>query len=925
MPPLFISYARKDALDLAQRLYADLTAAGYTVWQDVRDLDPARPFDSAIEKAIREAPAMIVLITPDVAREDSFVRREIAYALEVGTRLIPLKCSGGIMPVTINLLTWIAFADYEAGKAQLLERLPQPDTPAPMQTRREQERAYLQGLCQQFEQWLYLYTDLGGRAQAAKPKVAVKTHALKYVNMQNAVYREHGFLEGGDHDPVDTVNELREVVRQGGIVLIGEPGSGKTTTLQRLTYEFAVAALDDDHAPLPVYVPLGAYTGGGLEKHITTYFGGLALRDYPPKRVVLLLDGLNEMPRNSVPEVDDWLQLHRDMLVVVTCRKLDYTGLRVLPLRRVDVSPLDVSRIRLFIGNYLEDVDRDRLFWALVGEDLTQVWKLFQTAQLDFDDFWQGGDIAREPDKHPVYDQSNDRFDRIYNAMRAVMRETGDLPGLLGLVSNPFLLKITVEVFISSGQPPTNRGQLFAAFVDLLLERRGRLAVNSRDPQTREQARGRARTARQALAQLAYRMQSERLGTSVSVDWAKIALADNDFGSPDELLYLAESATLLTLDSAKGELKFFHQLLQEYFAACELGEDVRRGVPAAHFWPGDLWWQPTGWEETAVLLAGMQTGIADWLKETHPVLACRALTEGLADAAAAAPVQTALVAVMTGAVPPLARAEAGRILNRLGDPRPGVGLRSDGLPDMEWVEIPAGPFLMGCDKSLQADDKEAPPHEVTLPTYCISRYLVTNIQFQAFIMASDGYNRREWWTESGWAWKGERTAPDEYADLLFRLANHPRIYVRWYEALAFCRWLSVKLGYEVTLPTEAQWEKAARGTDGRIYPYGNEYDAIKANTQDTGIGQTSAVGLFSAGASPYGVLDMSGNVWEWCLSKWREFYVEPEDTDWEGSDARVLRGGSWFSADSTLFRAPNRYRYAPVSRSYVRGFRCVRL
>src|SRR5690606_20791550 len=146
-----------------------------------------------------------------------------------------------------------------------------------------------------------------------------------------------------------------------------------------------------------------------------------------------------------------------------------------------------------------------------------------------------------------------------------------------------------------------------------------------------------------------------------------------------------------------------------------------------------------------------------------------------------------------------------------------------------------------------------PQHEVDLPAYHISRYPITYAQFQAFLDAPDGFYHPGWW--DGLAANDDDKAQPGEPD--FPYANHPREHVSWYGAVAFCRWLTAKLGYEVRLPTESEWEKAARGTDGRIYPYGDEYDVAKANIGETGIGQTSAVGLFPDGASPYGALDMS--------------------------------------------------------------------
>jgi formylglycine-generating enzyme required for sulfatase activity len=250
----------------------------------------------------------------------------------------------------------------------------------------------------------------------------------------------------------------------------------------------------------------------------------------------------------------------------------------------------------------------------------------------------------------------------------------------------------------------------------------------------------------------------------------------------------------------------------------------------------------------------------------------------------------------------------------LGDPRPGVGLRPDGLPDIAWCEVPAGSFLMG-------DERE--PNETISQPYRISRYPVTNAQFGAFV-AAGGYTEQRYWREAREAgvWQdGEvegrwddqpREAPYDYGEP-FNLRNHPVVGVTWYEALAFCRWLTEQLrevgdldtGTEIALPNEPQWEKAARGADGRTYPWGEEADPDRANYGDTGIGTTSAVGCFPDGTSPYGVEDLSGNVWEWV------------------GDGRVLRGGA-FNNHGSLVRCASRYDWhTPYYRSRHFGFRVV--
>jgi formylglycine-generating enzyme required for sulfatase activity len=180
----------------------------------------------------------------------------------------------------------------------------------------------------------------------------------------------------------------------------------------------------------------------------------------------------------------------------------------------------------------------------------------------------------------------------------------------------------------------------------------------------------------------------------------------------------------------------------------------------------------------------------------------------------------------------------------------------------------------------------------------------------------------------------------EDPDSLRGVDNHPVVRVTWYEAIAYCRWLTGKLrdwketpeplaallrdeGWEITLPSEAQWEKAARGTDGRVFPWGDDPDPVRANYADTGIETTIAVGCFPGGASPYGVEDLSGNVWEWCRTKWQGSYRDyRDDNRLEGRYARVLRGGA-FNSVARRVRCACRSWDDPDDRLSYIGFRLV--
>lgn len=290
----------------------------------------------------------------------------------------------------------------------------------------------------------------------------------------------------------------------------------------------------------------------------------------------------------------------------------------------------------------------------------------------------------------------------------------------------------------------------------------------------------------------------------------------------------------------------------------------------------------------------------------------------------------ALKEVMTddGTVNILRRAAAGRVLAKLGDPRPGVGLDANGLPDIAWCDIEPGPFIMGNTEEQAKRDNERPQFTCNLicQPYRIGRYSVTNEQFNAFVK-DDGYTEqwRHCWTDAGWAWKGDSSGPEKQGGV-YDLPNHPVVRVSWYEAVAFCNWLSERLDYRVSLPTEAQWERAARHTDGRVYPWGNKGEPGKhCNMDDTGIGTTSAVGIFPAGNAECGAADMAGNVWEWCNTKWRDSYEGCErktDDTLDAEERSVARGGMFVGSVSEV-RCAGRGGGRPGGDSGGLGFRVV--
>lgn len=261
---------------------------------------------------------------------------------------------------------------------------------------------------------------------------------------------------------------------------------------------------------------------------------------------------------------------------------------------------------------------------------------------------------------------------------------------------------------------------------------------------------------------------------------------------------------------------------------------------------------------------------------------------------------------------------------------------------MEFITIPSGTLLMGDNRLRDA----SPQHRVSVSAFALAKYPITNADYAEFV-AAGGYETEAYWTGMGWKWQrgrllAPRATPSAAQDPLPAFRDEPRLNqprcpvvgVSWYEAAAFCAWLSARDQQTYRLPTEAEWEYAARGDDNaRNFPWGEKFERGRANTAEAGFGGTTPVSHFPAGVSPFGVWDMAGNVFEWTLSKWgsnwQELqYVYPyrHNSDWndpEGSGARVMRGGSWFNNSQEALCA-HRARYLAGSRGSNIGFRVLK-
>jgi formylglycine-generating enzyme required for sulfatase activity/energy-coupling factor transporter ATP-binding protein EcfA2 len=809
---------------------------------------------------------------------------------------------------------------------------------------------------------------------------------------------------------------MQELLRHGErLAVIGAPGCGKTTVLQHVAWtlaealttgkpELAAEALGlTGELPLPIYVPLSLYAdhrrrfaehSDPRQRQLATFINhylierqaGLNLpNDFfatllnQGQHVMLLLDGLDEVPNEDEralvsQAVRDLTSGREHIRLVVTSRTQAYQGKAVLgrDFRVVRVLPLEPEHVA-----------------ALIRQAYRAIY--------------------------PAAVESHERQHQADSLIASVTKLEEDRAARLGstdeqrLVTTPLVVRMLLIVHFNLRRLPDQRAELYMEVVDTLLTS----AYNPDEAvaQRLAQLGGDWRSRRDMLQCLAFHLHSrgDEAGREISerelTEILRTYLTQRLYKSPatagafvDDLVSVSRQRGGL-LEERAGLYRFSHLSFQEFLTARYLAEverDIERMVAflEAYDRVGDSWWR-----EPILLLGGyLQVSTPDTatalvhrmarLSEAQPPGTAQSLAAAELAAtiflewAGAETTQQALAerlanlltdADLSDATPPL-RARAGRALTLLGDPRAGVGMR-DELPDLAWCEVPAGPFRLGArDDDQEAYDDEKPSREVTVPTFYVARYPITNAQFARFI-ADGGYDNRQWWTEAGWAWRngaepnlssiGDEDLRRRYADWLaqrpverrcepffwhdeqLNLPQQPVVGVTWYEAMAYCAWLqqqfasrgsTIAVGaesletllargnWQLRLPTEAEWEKAA-GWDPvagrkRLYAWGDEWDETKANVNRQ-IDLPSVVGIFPAGAAACGALDMTGNVWEWTSSQSVDYpYQNDERNDPEGEAIRVLRGGSWYG-DQRVARVSCRTHDHPDNFDVTIGCRVV--
>ena len=230
-------------------------------------------------------------------------------------------------------------------------------------------------------------------------------------------------------------------------------------------------------------------------------------------------------------------------------------------------------------------------------------------------------------------------------------------------------------------------------------------------------------------------------------------------------------------------------------------------------------------------------------------------------------------------------------------PRPVATATSAPSNKPNVVYIPGGEFILGSDSG---NEDETPQQKMVIDAFNLDKYPVTNAEYKQFVDATGRTPPRHW--KNG-------TYPEG-------TANHPVTWVTWYDALAYAQWAGKRL------PTELEWEKAARGADGRLYPWGDTFDAQKCNSKESGSKGTSPVDAHPEGASPFGLFDMAGNVWEWTADWYQGYRGTLYELSRYGQQYKVLRGGSWYDGQDAV-RTTTRKSFDPNQGFSTIGFRCA--
>jgi len=725
------------------------------------------------------------------------------------------------------------------------------------------------------------------------------------------------------------------------LVVLGDPGSGKTTLLRYLALLYARDLAEgaslvgdrlglDERGRLPILLPLrkvGAFLrerpDDGTQGHaLLLEFLFSALKgerltlpdDFFDERLdegaaVILLDGLDEVADSHLRQrvsrlVEAFTRAYPRCRYVVASRVVGYSGAARLG------EEYATSTVRDFL---MADVERFLANW----HRLIAIGHMGPGASAEA--------FAAEQTRQLV------------GAIRANER-------IRELSINPLMLTVIAMVHRDRVKLPDRRAELYAEAVDVLL---GKWEEAKGLPETpilgdKPFDTGDRRLMLQGVALAMHERRQKEIASEDLRRWLGEMFHEilqdrrESERAVGRFLSVIQERTGLLAARGEGVYAFSHLTFQEYLAAVAVAardDYVEHTLQRA----AEPWWR-----EVILLQAGYLSlqskerttrlirAITDLKDELEPyynlVLAAQALQDvggnrvqgdlegevqrrlrkGLETRGLLKSVQALISHGISPRTLARRRSAAAEALASIG----GENYWTPPHGEPDWVVVPAGEFWMGTREkdvpqfggNRQWYEDEVPRRKVTLPDYRIARVPTTNAQYLLFVQATGHRSPKHW----------EENRPPKGKE------GHPVVRVSWHDAMAYCDWLSQVTGQRITLPSEAEWEKAARGDgDAREFPWGDTFDVTRCNSGDLGLGDTTPVGIFLEGASPYGVLDLSGNVLEWTRSVYKSYPYDPRDgrENPEGGSARVGRGGA-FHSNQRHVRCASRFRPAP---NFVHG------
>ncbi len=784
------------------------------------------------------------------------------------------------------------------------------------------------------------------------------------------------------------------------IVVIGSPGSGKTTFARHLASCLINSQLDPSignlslknlgnwpHGALtPVYIKLRNLVNESFPEsieelaetdHLENYiklkskgFDGsdviakAIIRDLRSGNAVLILDGLDEVP---IPSLID--------------------GKNYLTLRRLQIK------------NLAQSLDNDYACRIIITSRpyayRSEEWKLdgFQSVTLQ---------PLTSIQKHQIVSKLIQEFETdkslVFQKEASFFCELKEKSIPESMTNSPLLLTLMVGLFLNQkdNKLPTLRGELYHRSVTLLLDTWSIPRIGDKESLLQKIGCS-VYEIYKALEVIAYKSHelfsydpSAKNEQYITKEILLVSLFDlsKKVDIRDAIEYLSDQAGVL-VELGNDNYEFAHRGFEECLAAAFL---VREGQKDFQLVRSVIEKNPQIWQETCLLAGDIlcsdlpidkdhtlhkRTGDL-WLLIDDLLDDIKTVTDNPQDSRwwsvwlAAKYIQNYklyvnidnermlwkgiynrlrdwLISLLStyDALPPLERAECARILGLMGDRRKGI-IVPNNTNDLEWCFIPEGCYQIGSSEDKisfmrtqswafgQPFDREVPECEVKIGGFYISRFPVTVSQFQAFIKDKNGYNNELLWTKEGWKWRQNHAnaRPKEFEK--WEIPNYPQTFVNWYEAVAFCEWLTQILNSRICLPSEAEWEIAARGVDGRIFPWGNIYDPKRSNTNVSNIGSPTPPGCYLLPDGPWGKhspLDMSGNVWEWCSSAYRvgnKIFSYPynvddgrENMEYGDECRRITRGGSYTNG-VFISRVSYRGQDVPSARFDRQGFRVIK-